>query len=179
MPRKKKPGDKPKDKQPSMRRKKINELLSRCSKPISSPRIAGDYQTFAPTKKLLHQRDQPVRQFPKYRDPAINKQEYDLANAKFALELAQKRPPQVTTPLLVTPANNPMDTPYIAKLEQVKPVLQLEPEFFFGTPNEITKWEMKLPVIFLYLLTLKSTSLFLQKLQSYYINLGILPTRLV
>ncbi|KAI9080647.1 hypothetical protein K1719_037404 [Acacia pycnantha] len=34
---------------------------------------------------------------------AINKQEYDLANAKFALELAQKRPPQVPTPLLVTP----------------------------------------------------------------------------
>ncbi|KAI9112423.1 hypothetical protein K1719_016620 [Acacia pycnantha] len=68
---------------------------------------------------------------------AINKQEYDLANAKFALELAQKRPPQVPTPLLVTPANNPMDTPYIAKLEQVKPVLQLEPEFFFGTPNEV------------------------------------------
>ncbi|KAI9116849.1 hypothetical protein K1719_012215 [Acacia pycnantha] len=69
---------------------------------------------------------------------AINKQEYDLANAKFALELAQKRPPQVPPPLLVTPANNPMDTPYIAKLEQVKHVLQLEPEFFFGTPNELS-----------------------------------------
>ncbi|KAI9093212.1 hypothetical protein K1719_027226 [Acacia pycnantha] len=67
---------------------------------------------------------------------AINKQEYDLANAKFALELAQKRPPQVPTPLLVTPANNPLDTPYIAKLAQVQHVLQLEPEFFFGTPNE-------------------------------------------
>ncbi|KAI9108446.1 hypothetical protein K1719_020637 [Acacia pycnantha] len=53
---------------------------------------------------------------------AINKQEYDLANAKFALELAQKRPPQVPTPLLVTPANNPLDTPYIAKLAQVQHV---------------------------------------------------------
>ncbi|KAI9071122.1 hypothetical protein K1719_046911 [Acacia pycnantha] len=49
---------------------------------------------------------------------AINKQEYDLANAKFALELTQKRPPQVPTPLLVTPANNPLGTPYIAKLAQ-------------------------------------------------------------
>ncbi|KAI9117009.1 hypothetical protein K1719_012008 [Acacia pycnantha] len=68
---------------------------------------------------------------------AINKQEYDSANTKFALELAQKKPPQVTTPLLVTPANNPMDTPYIAKIEQVKPILQLEPEFSFGTPNEV------------------------------------------
>ncbi|KAI9095710.1 hypothetical protein K1719_026270 [Acacia pycnantha] len=68
---------------------------------------------------------------------AINKQEYDSANAKFALELAQKKPSQVTTPLLVTPANNPMDTPYIAKFEQVMSILQLEPEFFFGTPNEV------------------------------------------
>ncbi|KAI9108717.1 hypothetical protein K1719_020364 [Acacia pycnantha] len=46
---------------------------------------------------------------------AISKQEYDLANAKFALQLAQKRPPQITTPLLATSAINPMDTPYTAK----------------------------------------------------------------
>ncbi|KAI9087455.1 hypothetical protein K1719_030595 [Acacia pycnantha] len=68
---------------------------------------------------------------------AINKQEYDSANAKFPLELAQKKPPQVTTPLLVTPAMNPMDTPHIAKFAQVRPILQLEPEFFFETPNEV------------------------------------------
>ncbi|KAI9107897.1 hypothetical protein K1719_021233 [Acacia pycnantha] len=68
-------------------------------------------------------------------EEAINKQEYDLANAKFALELAQKRPPQVPTPLLVTPANNPLDTPYIAKLAQVQHVLQLEPEFSLEHPT--------------------------------------------
>ncbi|KAI9072098.1 hypothetical protein K1719_045943 [Acacia pycnantha] len=68
---------------------------------------------------------------------AISKQEYDSANAKFALELAQKKPPQVTTPLLATSAINPMDTPYTAKLAQVKPILQIEPEFFFETPNQV------------------------------------------
>ncbi|KAI9128412.1 hypothetical protein K1719_001405 [Acacia pycnantha] len=141
-----------------MRRKKINELLSRCSKPNLQSRIAGDYQTLlqrqtpspkGSTDRQFPKYGDPVRQFPKYRiralalsliassSRAINKQEYDLANAKFALELAQKRPPQVPTPLLVTPANNPLDTPYIAKLAQVQHVLQLEPEFFFGTPNEV------------------------------------------
>ncbi|KAI9079926.1 hypothetical protein K1719_038172 [Acacia pycnantha] len=68
---------------------------------------------------------------------AFNKQEYDSTNAKFAFELAQKKPPQVTTPLLATSAINPMDTPYTAKFAQVKPILQLEPEFFFETPNQV------------------------------------------
>ncbi|KAI9124833.1 hypothetical protein K1719_004160 [Acacia pycnantha] len=68
---------------------------------------------------------------------AITKQEYDSANAKFTLELAQKKPHQVTTPLLASSAVNPMDTPYVAKIEQVKPILQIEPKFFLETPNQV------------------------------------------
>ncbi|KAI9112395.1 hypothetical protein K1719_016592 [Acacia pycnantha] len=121
-----------------MRRKKINRATFKMLKTQSPVKNYRRLSNICSNNKPLHLRDQPVRaEFPNTGIQAINKQEYDLANAKFALELAQKRPPQVPTPLLVTPANNPMDTPYIAKLEHVKHVLQIEPEFFFGTPNEV------------------------------------------
>ncbi|KAI9107190.1 hypothetical protein K1719_021799 [Acacia pycnantha] len=70
---------------------------------------------------------------------AITKKEYDSDKKEFALQLAQQKPPQASKPLAVTTvsANNPMDTPYIEKQNVVLNILQIEPEFFFETPNQL------------------------------------------